>query len=234
MTAVAYAGSELELFAGARNWKRYLLAKVAPHLGDEVLEVGAGMGAFTRAAAGSRRRWVCVEPDPAMHAGLRQAVSDKSLPAGVEAMLGGLEVVPGGELFDSVVYIDVLEHVEDDRGEMQRAFDRLRPGGRLVVLAPAHQSLYSPFDQAIGHFRRYDARSLAGVAPAGAAQEVMSYLDSAGLFASLANKLLLKRSMPTKGQIAFWDGVLVRVSRVIDPLVRYRLGKSLLGVWRRP
>jgi hypothetical protein len=63
---------------------------------------------------------------------------------------------------------------------------------------------------------------------------VMSYLDSAGLLASFANKLVLKRSMPTKGQIAFWDGVLVRVSRVIDPLVRYRVGKSVLGVWRRP
>jgi hypothetical protein len=59
------------------------------------------------------------------------------------------------------------------------------------------------------------------------------YLDSAGLLASLGNRLFLSQSMPGPGQIAFWDKVLVRCSRVVDPLLCYSLGKSVLCVWER-
>lgn len=234
MTSAVYVGSELELFAGARHWKAYLQRKIAPYLGDDVLEVGAGMGAFTRTAAGGgRRRWVCVEPDPALHAQVVSSIATGELPGCCEARLGGIEVLADGEVFDSILYVDVLEHIEDDRGEVRLAFDRLRPGGRLVVMSPAHPFLYTPFDKSIGHYRRYTRESLARLMPPGATREVMSYLDSAGMLASLANRLLLQRSMPTKAQIAFWDNVLVPISRVLDPLLLHSVGKSLLGVWRK-
>jgi hypothetical protein len=61
----------------------------------------------------------------------------------------------------------------------------------------------------------------------------LRYLDSVGLGASMANKLLLRSASPAVGQIGFWDRVLVRASTVFDPLLGYRLGKSILGVWRK-
>ena len=60
----------------------------------------------------------------------------------------------------------------------------------------------------------------------------LRYLDTAGLIASLGNRLLLRSAMPTEKQLGFWDRRLVPVSRTIDPLLRYRLGKSIVGVWR--
>ena len=57
---------------------------------------------------------------------------------------------PADERFDTILYIDVLEHIDDDLGELARSATHLRPGGHLIVLAPAHQALYSPFDKAIG------------------------------------------------------------------------------------
>ena len=67
--------------------------------------------------------------------------------------------------YDFVVMVDVIEHIEDDAGELARAATRLAPGGKLIVLAPAHQFLFSPFDEAIGHFRRYTRKTLAAAAP---------------------------------------------------------------------
>ncbi|KIL98713.1 Methyltransferase type 12 [Paramagnetospirillum magnetotacticum MS-1] len=138
-----------------------------------------------------------------------------------------------GERYDSVIYIDVLEHIEDDSGELARAFALLRPSGTLVVLSPAFQWLYTAFDHAIGHVRRYDRDRLTAIAPAGAASVRMSYLDSVGMAASMANRLLLRSGMPTLGQVLTWDRWMVPASRYFDPLIGGRFGKSILAVWRR-
>ena len=141
--------------------------------------------------------------------------------------------LPADDRFDTILYMDVLEHIEDDRAEAEAAARRLRAGRPLVVLSPAHQWLFTPFDHAIGHFRRYNLETLTALTPAGMEQVSARYLDTVGLLASLGNRLLLKSAMPTAGQIAFWDRVLVRMSRAVDPILRYRWGKSVLVVWKR-
>jgi hypothetical protein len=116
---------------------------------------------------------------------------------------------------------------------MRLAASHLKPGGRLIVLSPAHAWLYTPFDKAIGHYRRYTKASLLAVAPAELATEKLIYLDSVGLLASLGNRLLLKSRMPTEAQIKTWDSWLIPCSRRLDPLFRYSIGKTIVGVWRR-
>jgi hypothetical protein len=126
-----------------------------------------------------------------------------------------------------------LEHLDDDRGELKRASQFLNSGGRLIVLSPAHNWLFSPFDAAIGHRRRYTRQSLAAVAPPGIKRLALRYLDAAGLPTSLMNRLLLRQSMPTAKQLWFWDRYLIPISRVLDPVLAYRIGKSVLGVWAK-
>jgi hypothetical protein len=113
-----------------------------------------------------------------------------------------------------------------------RAARLLNPGGCLIVLAPAHQFLYSPFDRSIGHFRRYNMAGLKALTPPGCVADKVFMLDSAGFFASLANRLILRASMPTAGQIAFWDRTIVPISRLLDPVTAFRFGKSVVAVWR--
>ncbi len=231
---IAYVGSELELFAAATNWKSYLSRQLQGFLGDRVLEVGAGLGTTTlNLCRRPHRRWVCLEPDPAMTATLQGKRESGELPACCEVRAGTLADLPADEKFDSIIYIDVLEHIEDDRAELQRAAEHLGPGGRIVVLAPAHQTLYSPFDKSIGHFRRYNRQMLSAAAPDGLPCERLKYLDTVGLLASLGNRYLLGSGMPTPRQIWTWDKLMVPVSRLIDPLLCYSLGKSILGVWRK-
>jgi SAM-dependent methyltransferase len=232
MSEFKYVGSELDLFAAARNWKAYWSRQLQPFLTGDVLEVGAGMGSNTRFLdAGGTGRWVCLEPDPELAGQLEKNFAASRLrPA--EAVCGTLESL-AGQQFDAIVYIDVLEHIDGDRDELNRAASHLRPGGRLIVLSPAHQRLFSPFDAAIGHFRRYNRGMLRKISPAGMRIERMRYLDCAGLMLSAGNMLLLRQSMPTKAQLRFWDHWIVPISRVLDKLLLYSAGKTIIAIWRK-
>lgn len=232
--AFKYEGSELALFAQANHWKRYYSRVLQPFIGRSVLEVGAGIGGTTQVlCAGEHRRWVCLEPDATLADELHERILGGKLPAYCERRVGTLRDLAGSDRFDTVLYIDVLEHIERDRDELERATEHLQPGGHLVILAPAHQWLFSPFDAAVGHFRRYNLRSLQELRPPGTRAVLARYLDSVGLLASLANRLILRNAMPTAGQIRTWDGYMVPCSRVLDPMFRYRLGKTVVLVWRR-
>jgi hypothetical protein len=234
MTDYAYVGSELDLFAAASNWKSYFRSHLQPYLGIEVLEVGAGLGGTTRLLCrGHEHRWICLEPDRELADRLARSVCEGKLPPQCEVQVGTLDQLRGQAPFDTLIYIDVLEHIEDDRGELARAAELLKPGGHVVALSPAHQWLYTPFDKAIGHCRRYTKKTLSALTPQTLELVRLHYLDSAGLLASLGNRLLLKRSMPSPRQIAVWDKCLVRLSRIADPLLAHSVGKSVVGVWRK-
>ncbi len=234
MNEIAYVGAELDLFARAANWKRYWSSLLRPCLGDRVLDVGAGIGATLDVLADAPgRHWLALEPDPALADRLRGRVAAGAFGAEVSVRTGTLADLAPGEAFDSILYVDVLEHIADDRGEFARAAERLRPGGRICILSPAHQWLFTPFDAAIGHERRYTRGSLAAAAPAGLACERLDYLDSVGMLASMGNRFLLRSAHPTEAQIALWDRLMVPLSRLLDPLLLRRVGKSVLGVWRK-
>lgn len=228
--AFSYVGNELELFRHASRWKQYFAKRLGPYISGDVLEVGAGVGATTRFLVGGTRSWTCLEPDAALAASARDVLAREPLTSACTVLTGTLDDLPPTANYDTLLYLDVLEHIEDDRAELRRAASRLRPGGNLVVLAPAHQSLFSEFDRSIGHFRRYSASTLEAAGP-GLRVRASFYLDSLGMMASAANRLLLRRGLPTAGQIRFWDDWLVRGSRFLDPLLGHRVGKTVVVVW---
>jgi SAM-dependent methyltransferase len=228
-----YEGDELELFQRATNWKNYFKGQISEHLVGDVAEVGAGLGATTlHLADGRQKSWLCIEPDPALAEVLRTRVPSQVHGVPIDTFVGTLETLPAERRFDTVVYIDVLEHIDDDRREVVAAAQRLRHGGRLVVLAPAHLWLFSPFDERIGHRRRYTRASLTALNPPGLSLVRAWYLDTVGLSASAANRLVLSQSMPTARQIATWDRLMIPLSRLVDPLLGYRFGKTVVAVWQ--
>jgi SAM-dependent methyltransferase len=225
-----YVGNELTLFAAAANWKAYVARQLAPLIRGDVLEVGAGIGTNTHFFHNDRvTSWQCLEPDPELAAQAANAIG--ALPR--TSMFVGTTATPGLGRYDTLLYIDVLEHIEDDRAELERAARLLSPGGRLIVLCPAHQALYSEFDRAIGHFRRYNAKTLTACGPPSLTLERDFYLDSVGMLASFANRAILKSEQPTLAQIRTWDRYLVRLSILLDPCFGRRVGKSVIAVWRR-
>lgn len=227
-----YIGTELELFQQARNWKTYFGSFIKPLLGRQVAEIGAGIGGTTAVLCnGKHEQWLCVEPDAMLSHIVDQKIKAGQLPAVCESMNGYSDELR--QQFDSVLYIDVIEHIENDSAELETAASLLKSGGRLFVIVPAHQELYSPFDKSIGHYRRYNRSSLKAVLPSALQIERISYLDSAGYFVSLMNKMFLKQELPSQRQIVFWDRIVVPISRLTDWLTGYNFGKSVLLIAKK-
>lgn len=226
-------GCELELFAEAHAWKAYFGERLRPWIRGDVAEIGAGLGATSAVlATPGVESWTAVEPEPELFASL--AAAPPQLPNEIVAQVrhGIVTDLEVGS-YDTLVYIDVLEHIADDRAEVIHAVSRLRPGGHLVTLSPAHQWLMTDFDRAIGHHRRYGRRALEALTPPGASLQALFFLDSVGVCLSGANRAILRQSMPTAAQIALWNKRIVPLSRRLDALTRYRWGKSVCAVWRR-
>lgn len=226
MDTAEYGGNELELFQHASNWKAYWQTKIAPYVRGNVLEVGGGIGANTPFFAERADTLTVLEPDAKMAEQIAQLGLEK---VAVEAVT--TESISGQ--FDAIFYIDVLEHIEKDAEELAHAACLLKPNGVIVVLSPAYPSLFSPFDTHVGHFRRYTKKSLKALTLAGIQAKKVFYLDAVGCAASFANRAILSQSLPSHRQIAVWDKLMVPLSRLIDPLLVYGFGKTVIAVYEK-
>lgn len=228
-----YVGTELELFREAVRWKGYWSIVAKPFVRGSVLDVGCGLGVNADHLWNDQiTAYTFLEPDAALLAQVPENV--KAAAAVRHEFIHGTTRDLEGRSFDTILYIDVLEHISDSKEELLRATELLSPGGHLIILVPAFQILFNPFDTAIGHHRRYDRTLLNAELPAGLVQIHMRYLDSAGFLLSLGNKLLLRKGSPTGGQIRFWDRTIVPISQVTDKLVGHQFGRSLLSISREP
>lgn len=229
-----YIGNELELFEHATNWKEYWLNKIKKHVSGDTAEVGAGIGANSLKILNSCpaiTSLTSIEPDSQ----LLEKLIEKTQNTPIIPFNGFLGNLPADKKFNTILYIDVIEHIENDNQELIEAANRLQPGGKLIVLVPAHQYFYSEFDKAIGHYRRYNKKMLKNsAANTHLKLNKMFYLDSVGMASSMANKWFLKQNYPTLQQIKMWDNLIVKTSKLIDPILNYQLGKTLIGIWEKP
>lgn len=228
-----YIGDELELFQHAVHWKKYFSSFFQPYIKGSVAEVGAGMGAnvpfLVNPLVTSYR---CIEPDEKLAAEIAKKITSGELPPVCSVRQGFLESHLQDK-FDAILYIDVLEHIEDDAAEVRKAANALKQGGYLCVLVPANPKDYTAFDKSIGHFRRYTKTMLQDIVKQPLQLEWCHYLDLFGSVASKANKLFLKQSQPSKKQVMVWDKFIVPASKLFDKPTGYRHGKSLLLVARK-
>jgi len=230
-TSFSYSGIELESFSTAINWKAYWSNNIRPFLGDEVLDVGAGIGATVIALNHkSYCKWIALEPDKVMCSLLEKMNINYTLGSGFKVVNGTSSNLHDQDTFDTILYIDVLEHIEDDCRELAHVQHHLVEGGYIIIVAPAHNFLYTPFDKKIGHYRRYNKRMLRSLMPENMVIKKICYLDSVGLLASLANKFLIKTDTPSYKQIQVWDNFMVRPSRWVDFMTGYMVGKSIVCV----
>lgn len=231
MKEYKYTGNELDIFEQATNWKSYWSGLIQPHMGKCILEVGAGIGATSTLFCNSiYERWVSLEPDKV----LCKKIWDKMQLGNISNVtdIKNCEIthLSKNELFDTILYIDVLEHIDNDINELQVASNHLHNGGKIIIISPAHNFLYSPFDKKIGHYRRYNKFLIKQITPPELEIIEFKYLDSVGLLASLFNKIILRSSEPKLSQIKFWDDYIIPISKVIDPMTFNFIGKSVMSI----
>ena len=136
---------------------------------------------------------------------LRQKCSEGRLPKRCDVFSGILADLPVEWQFDTILYIDVLEHIRDDWHELSVAAGHLAAGGCIIVLNPAWPHLYSPFDRKIGHYRRYTKKSLAALHIVGVNVEAAYYLTASDMWLPSQINYFCGQNLPTRSQILFWD-----------------------------
>lgn len=231
---------ELNVLSTARRFHRWIIGAIEPCLGSSILEVGAGYGAMSRALAerpGSRTV-VAIEPAANVFPTLRERCD--GVPNLVARQMTSTDLVgalaDGPPTFDTVVYVNVLEHVEDDVGELRTALQLTRPGGALALFVPAMPSLYGSLDFKSGHYRRYTSDMLrARVEAAGFVVESIRYLDMLGVVPYwMMYRVFDVRALGSASSQGY-DRVIVPASRAIERLIRRPpFGKNLVVKARRP
>lgn len=221
----------LEDLAGAVNYRRWLVDLALPYLGDDPLEVGSGLGDYAAdwRAAGVARLTVS-EADPGRVAGLRARFAADAAVTVRELALPVVEM----SAYSAVVAYNVLEHIADDRAALAGFRGLLRPGGRVVLVVPAFGSAMGRFDRAIGHHRRYRARTLrAAVTAAGLQVEVLHHVNSIGLLGWYVVVKLLRGRPRAGAMLRVYDGAVVPVLRRLEARRPPPFGQSLFLVARR-
>jgi SAM-dependent methyltransferase len=218
----------LESLASAVNYHRWVEDLASPHLGEDPLEVGSGLGDYAAAWVGRGQLRVTVsDADPGRLAHLRSRFPD-----GGPVAVRELDLTSGETgSYSAVVAINVLEHIEDDVAALRTMADRLRPGGKIVIFVPAFPFAMSRFDRAVGHFRRYRKRTLAkAFTDAGLDVEQVRYVNAPGLFAWFVGMRLLRMTPQDGASVRLWDRFVIPVARSVEARRQPPFGQSVFGV----
>jgi len=151
------AGPEiLDALSGARRFNQWMADTIRPYVGKRVLEIGAGIGNLTRQLAARRELYVAADIDEEHLARLKTRFHHRSnLRVCHCDLISTEDFAAFAESMDSVVCLNVLEHVEDDLLGLRNIHSALKPGGRAIILVPHGQEVFGSLDVALGHHRRY-------------------------------------------------------------------------------
>jgi len=226
-----YPGKELEAMSFAINYHQWIVDELAPFFGSAMVEVGAGKGDLSAMLIRKGvERLYAFEPSSNLFPSLNVRAEELT---GVKAIneFFSSDFVP--EAFDSLLYINVLEHIEDDRAELISAYSALPKGGYLLLFVPALSWLFSDADRSVGHFRRYHKKALVKlVEETGFKVEKVRYFDLAGIIPWYVNFVLLKNSF-SAGSVTLYDKLIVPPMRVFEKMITPPIGKNILLVARK-
>lgn len=217
------------------NYNSWLIARIEPFVGRRVLEVGAGIGNMANYFL-DRDLVITSDVQPEYREALarRFAESRNVLIAEFSLDSGDGKEALAPHRIDTVICVNVLEHIEDDGRAVRHMADLLEPGGRLVVLVPALPALYGSLDRCLHHFRRYRKAELRRVVEgAGLAVDALFYFNFFGLFGWFVNSRVLKREILPPGQLLLFNR-LAPIFRAVESLLPIPVGQSLIVAARKP
>lgn len=222
---------EFAALSEARNYREALIKEFSPVLKGNVMEIGAGIGQITNHLLSLPRivNLLSIEPDPTFADRFRNEHPAASF------IEGTIENASPSTGWDSILSINVLEHIEHDEAELCRYRNvLLEKKGALCLFVPARPEIYAPIDDDFGHYRRYTrAELMQKLKSAGFSIERLSYFNCLGYFAWWFNFCVLKKRNFERGKVVMFDRLLFPIIHNLESrIMRPPFGQSLLAIAR--
>jgi cyclopropane fatty-acyl-phospholipid synthase-like methyltransferase len=235
-TQEQYAADDLETMQAARRYSAHLVKVFRPYIGRRVLEVGSGIGTMSRALADAADMVIGIEPN--LNCAGRCEEVMRGHPR-FSLRVCHLEECNRAELldhrFDTVVCVNVLEHIADDAGALRTFKDVIVTGGRVLIFVPAVQAAYGPLDAELGHHRRYSKPTLAkAFSDAGLHLDVLRYTNPIGLLGWMYNSHIRRSRTHSLAQVKLFDALVAPWALPIERALTPPIGLSLVAVGRKP
>lgn len=229
-----YGQAILQSLSHARQFNRWMVRVIEPYLGNRILEVGAGIGNVSRQLP-KREKLILTDIDARYLELLHEAFDGNDLVRIAKLNLNepcDFEQLGEG-ICDTIVCLNVLEHIDDHLGALRRILRLLTPGGRVVLLVPQYPWLYGSYDEHVEHYRRYTRRSLADVlAQAGFERPRFKNFNCLSIPGWWLNSCVLRRKEMDRWQLKLYD-MTVPVMRIVERVLPLP-GLSLIAVAQRP
>jgi hypothetical protein len=228
-----YASNELDSLVGATNYYRVIFNYFKPYLGERILEVGAGIGTFSSFLLNAGpSQLLLFEPSRNLMPRLRERFSLDSRvsvveESSVEEMTNSIEV-------DSVVLVNVLEHIQEDKRTLARLHSLLSARGNILLFVPALPSLYGTLDEEFGHYRRYTKHDLiTKLRQVGFDIMLVRYVNVIGVLTwFIAGKVLRRRTIKPQ-DVQLYDKLVVPWMSWLESNWDTPIGQSLICIGRK-
>ncbi len=223
-----YDGWELDFFDDSKNFRNYQYKLVQNFLKGRIAEVGPGNGANLYFYSKHSKRIDLYEPEKKLYINLKKKYKKKKI------SIFNKKFKTQKNKYDTILYLDVLEHIKEDKKEIYKAFKSLKKNGHLIINVPAYSHLYSKFDKEIGHYKRYNKNDFKLIFKnLNYSSLDLKYYDLVGYIFSLMSKIFVtnyKKNFEQK--IKIWNS-LIPLSRLLDFFMRNLAGKSLLIIAKK-
>lgn len=232
---IVYVGKDLEAMDFAVNYHKWILDEFRPFLGRRVVEVGAGTGSFSELLLQESIDTLSLVEPSAMFETLTANVSRLKNQTKVDfynsIFSEAAAEISDKQQPDSIIYVNVLEHIKDDCSELEYIRNTLSNGGRCFIFVPALMSLYGEFDRKIGHFRRYTKKEIEEKCQLAGFKILKSkYFDFAGMLPWFIKYKLLKSESLDSGAVTLYDKMAIPFVKQMEKFVNVPLGKNVLLV----
>jgi len=228
----------LDAFSDAERYNQWILEVIRPYCKGRIIEIGSGIGNMSQLFV--RENFSVVLSD--LRESYCQTLRDKFSaiefpPAVVQLDLAHPEFskVYAEHLnsFDSLIILNVLEHIKDDAQAIRNCHSLLKDDGHLIVFVPAIQSLYNRFDKGLGHFKRYDKKTLSQLISQNKFEIIFSkYMNFAGIFGWFFSGKVFGNAIVPGKQVKLFNHF-VPLFRLVDRIIFNATGLGVVCVGKK-
>lgn len=223
----------LKVIAKADRFNRWMYDQIKPHLKGEILEIGSGIGNISKLVIESnhsitlsdysKEYCVLLKENFSKNKNVRNVIQIDLLHPDFDKKFSAYK-----EKFDCVFLLNVIEHIEDDKLSIRNCKYLLKPGGHLILLAPAYSWLFGTFDKQLGHFRRYTIKTMSELLQTQNFHiSSGSYFNIAGIAGWFLFGKIFRRRMLGKGEMTAFNSI-VPFAKLTDKILAKKAGLSII------